>query len=181
MRFFLLPALCLVGSAIASTVVPQDTSVIERYVASLTRSLGLLDDAFRQIPPAGDPALALQITEYLIKTQAEYVETLRVGSRDIRFGPSAVQGEMTRLKNLINAEGKVAQAVMTAWIRQKDMVVAAGKREAVLDQLVQAADGAVVFSEVVNLKLPKSSSRDGATFKVQFGGNIEMTINAYRS
>jgi len=181
MRFFLLPALCLVGSAIASATATQDTSVIERFVASLTRTLGLLDDAFRQIPPTGDPALALQITEYLIKTQADYVEALRVGSREVRFGPSVTQQEISRLKNLINAEGKVSQAVFSAWARQKDMVVAAGKREAVLEQLIQASDGAIVFSEVVSLKLPKSSSRDAAAFKVQFSGNIEATIDVYRS
>jgi hypothetical protein len=182
MRLYTVLVLYLFSFTIASPIqlVTRDSKIIRESLEAIASTLSKLEYGMNHVPPGGSLEEARKITDYLLGIQMEYVEELRKGGRDIRRGPMAIAVEIPKLISLVDEVGARLHSAMNGWIKSKNMAVAAGRKEAVLDRLLATSDAMIVFSEAAISKLPPTTHSFGGTFKNQHEGFIEAAISAYR-
>jgi hypothetical protein len=180
--FHILPLFCLLGSAIslpidlAPNVVPA-----EAYFPKLVTTLSRLENALKTIPPGGSLEEAAGRTNDLVRTQAEYSNTLRDAARDVRRGQNMVPTDGMRMISSIQQVGKLLQSTSTGWVHAKEMVVAAGKRNDVYQELINASDATSIFGDAFVAKMPPAVQSRGKSFSKDCTSYLEAAIKAYKN
>lgn len=189
MRFTFFSVACILGSAIAAPIETAETAVtatsdiklVANYFARLTTTLGSIDSAMRSRPSGGDTAEAQRQTDNLLSLTNKAIEELRLGSRDIRRDqPTIGSLEGMTLMTPLNNLSTQLQRVADGWTSSKDMVVAAGKKSAVLNTMLDASEATIVFSDAIIQKIPLVEQYIGQGYKTQFMNIIEKTIQIYK-
>jgi hypothetical protein len=179
--FNILPLLCLLGSTFSSPIdlAPQAVPA-EAYYPRLITTLTRLDNALRVIPGGGSLGEAAGRTNDLLNMQNEYVMILRDAARDVRRGQNMVPTDGMRMISSIQQVGKLLQSTSAGWIRAKDMVVAAGKRNDVYQELIIASDATSMYGEAFVAKMPPLVQSRGKSFTKDCTDYLEGAVRAYR-
>jgi hypothetical protein len=182
MRFTLIPLVCLIGSVVAAPLkhTARDLAVIDGSLRRIGISLSRLENGMKSRRPGGDSIEAERETNGLLSLNRSVVDEVRLGSRDIRRGPGVNVVEATALASSIGGLIKQTQRVMDGWIDSKRMVVVAGKRNIVLDELLSHSDAVAVLADAIIFKLPGTNQGLGQQFKVAINKVIESAISAYK-
>jgi hypothetical protein len=182
MQFNLFLVLGLAASAIAAPVQleTRDTAVIDASVRRISNALTRLDSAFKSRRPGGDVREAEKSTDNFLVLHREVVEELRFGSREVRRGPNVNAFEALQLYQRVDGVTKLLQSVVDGWKDSKRIVVTAGKKNVVLDELLTASEASQQFAEAIIQKLPLLEQGAGQTFKQQHFRILETAITEYK-
>jgi len=185
MRFSTLSLFCVVGSALAAPIAPQDTQdtkEIEKVLSSVTNLLLRLNDAFaiRYRPNRGDANGARQYVDSLLRMDAAVYEEMGRGEQTIKRMPSASLLDGFNLAApLLNLQNGVS-AIIDGWIEVKPIVDLAQRKRDVIEALFRNERAANWLGDAIVAKVP-AGTIFGSWGKSTFTNLIERGINAYRT
>jgi hypothetical protein len=187
MRLAIFPVLFILHNAIAapipkssSQLAARDIQVVANALTNVSRELNILENGMRSRPRGGTIDEARRITDDLLAQSRRAIDVLREGARDIRRGPNLKADEGLTLIPTLNTMTKQLQAASDGWTNAKDMAVAAGMKAAILNMMLDASEGVIVFADVVIGKLPYIEQPLGRQYQRQFAEIIERCIKVYQ-
>jgi hypothetical protein len=182
MRFNVFIVLGLASSAIASPLPPskRDSRVIDASIKRVTNSLQRLVLEFKQRKPSSTAQDMDRIATALISRNRDLIQDLRFGSREIRRGPSATSYEALLLMQSAASITQGLQGAVNGWIDAKRVIVMAGRKAAVLDELIAAEEASDVFSDAMIAKLPVLNQPLAQQFKTNVNRIIDLAVADYK-
>jgi hypothetical protein len=121
-----------------------------------------------------------RIAAALIARNHDLIEDLRFGSREIRHGPSVNSYEALLLMQSVGSITQGLQSAVNGWIDSKRLIVAAGRKAVVLDELIAAEEASDVFSDAMIAKLPVLNQPLAQQFKANVNRIIGLAVADYK-
>jgi hypothetical protein len=182
MHFGFLLLLSPLGISLASPIglEARDVSVFHKSLDRIVATLSRLDVALKSVPSGGSSDQARIIATDLIRLDRNYVEELRLGSRDIRRSAFVPMTESVKLTESLEKFRARLGSTMTGWVNAKNMVTAAGKKAEVLDTLLTTSEATASFHEASITKLSGPLHQAVTRSKTFQAGIIETAIMAYK-
>jgi hypothetical protein len=178
----ILPLLFLLGVAFSLPIdlAPQAVPA-ETYLPRLVSVLGRMDSALKVIPAGGSFEEASGRTNDLINMQMEYENILHSGAAAVRAGQGMLPPDGMRMIPTLQEIKRLLDSASTGWIRAKQMVVAAGKKNEVYQQLIMASDSTSIFGDAFVAKMPPAAQTVGKSFSKACKGYLEGAIKVYKT
>jgi len=182
MRFSTLGLFCVVGSAFAAPIAPQDTREIEKVLASITTSLLKLNDGFatRFRPQRGDVNGSVRFVDGLLRLDSQVYDELSRGEQSIKkMQPAGPLEGINLAAPLMNLQNGVT-AIVQGWVEIKPIVDLAQRKREVIDALVRNERAASWLGDSIISKVPVGTLF-GPWGKSTFTNILERGISVYRN
>jgi hypothetical protein len=180
--FNFLPLVCLVGVAFSSPIELATEAVpAEAYFPRLVSILSRIDSSLKTNPSGGSFEEASRRTNELGMMQAEFKNILLEAKDAVQRGQNMLPPDGMRMMSSIQEVRRLIESTSSGWVRAKPMVVAAGKRTDVYQELIRSSDATTLFGDAFVAKMPPAVQSRGKSFSKDCKGFLEKAILAYRN